>query len=170
MFDTRSSVRPMKRPDLEMVLRWRNDESVRRYMYTQHEITFEEHASWFARASVAPGRHLLIFEHDGVPLGFISFHQSGEGGIADWGFYIAPEAPKGTGSKLGTTALDYAFSSIKLHKICGQALGFNSGSIRFHEKLGFTREGVLRQQHFDGKTYQDIICFGLMHDEWHGPA
>jgi UDP-4-amino-4,6-dideoxy-N-acetyl-beta-L-altrosamine N-acetyltransferase len=164
--DFRSSVRPMKTEDLERVLRWRNDESVRRYMYTQHEITLEEHASWFERASVAPDRHLLIYEHDGVPLGFIHFQQTGAGGIADWGFYIAPEAPKGTGSELGTTALDYAFASIKLHKICGQALGFNAGSIRFHEKMGFKREGVLRQQHFDGETYHDIVCFGLMDTEW----
>ncbi|MBO6848902.1 MAG: UDP-4-amino-4,6-dideoxy-N-acetyl-beta-L-altrosamine N-acetyltransferase [Marinobacter sp.] len=160
----------MESRDLEMVLRWRNDESVRRYMYTRHEITLEEHAQWFKRAIVAADRHLLIFEREGVPLGFINFHEKGPAGIADWGFYIAPEAPRGTGSELGKTVLNYGFGSINLHKVCGQALGFNTGSIRFHEKLGFTREGVLRQQHFDGRTYHDIICFGLMHNEWHKPA
>ena len=170
MTKTGGFVRPMESRDLEMVLRWRNDESVRRYMYTQHEITLEEHSGWFKRASAAADRRLLVFERGGEPLGFINFHDNGAVGIADWGFYIAPEAPRGTGSALGKAALNYAFGSINLHKICGQALGFNNGSIRFHDKLGFTREGVLRQQHFDGKTYHDIICFGLMHSEWHKPV
>lgn len=170
MSENANLVRPMEPRDLEMVLGWRNDESVRRFMYTQHEITLEEHSQWFERARVAPDRHLLIFESEGVPLGFINFNVSHDAPIADWGFYIAPEAPRGTGSALGKTALNHGFDSINLHKVCGQALGFNTGSIRFHEKLGFTREGVLRQQHFDGNTYHDIICFGLMHDEWHKPV
>lgn len=162
-----NSVRPMETQDLEMVLGWRNHESVRRFMYTQHEITLDEHSRWFQRASAAPDRHLLIFESDGVPMGFINFHEKGPGGVADWGFYLAPDAPRGTGSALGNAALNYAFGKINLHKVCGEALGFNTGSIRFHEKLGFTREGVLRQQHFDGETYHDIVCFGLIRSEWH---
>lgn len=167
MIKTGHVVRPMESQDLEMVLGWRNHESVRRFMYTQHEITLDEHSRWFQRASAAPDRHLLIFECDGVPMGFINFHEKGPGGVADWGFYLAPDAPRGTGSALGNAALNHAFGKINLHKICGEALGFNTGSIRFHEKLGFTREGVLRQQHFDGEAYHDIFCFGLIRNEWH---
>jgi UDP-4-amino-4,6-dideoxy-N-acetyl-beta-L-altrosamine N-acetyltransferase len=54
-----------------------------------------------------------------------------------------------------------------LHKLCGQALAFNERSIRFHQNLGFRREGVLRQQHFDGEQYHDVVCFGLLASEWH---
>jgi len=34
-------------------------------------------------------------------------------------------------------------------------------------RLGFQREGVLRQQHFDGQQYHDVVCFGLLANEWH---
>jgi len=163
---TVAGVRPMNEGDLERVLSWRNHPEVRRYMYTQHEISIDEHARWFARASQDPARHLLVFEIDTTPLGFINIQQIASGGIADWGFYAAPDAPKGTGHALGQAALRYAFEAAGLHKLCGQALALNERSIRFHLNLGFEREGVLRHQHFDGRQYHDVVCFGLLANEW----
>lgn len=159
-------LRPMDSGDLERVLTWRNHPEIRRYMYTQHEITLEEHTRWFERTSTDPDRHLLVFELAATPLGFVNIHRIAQGGIADWGFYAAPDAPKGTGSLLGQAVLRFAFIDAGLHKLCGQALAFNEGSIRFHRSLGFKQEGLLRQQHFDGRHYHDVVCFGLLACEW----
>ncbi len=156
----------MTQEDLERVLAWRNHEAVRRYMYTQHEISLAEHTRWFERASQDSCRHLLVFESSTVPLGFINFHQIAPGGVADWGFYVAPDAPKGTGRQLGKAALHYAFAHVGLYKLCGQALAYNERSIRFHRSLGFQQEGILRDQHFDGQNYHNVVCFGLLASEW----
>ncbi|NHW00823.1 UDP-4-amino-4,6-dideoxy-N-acetyl-beta-L-altrosamine N-acetyltransferase [Stutzerimonas degradans] len=156
----------MTHQDLAQVLAWRNHEDVRRYMYTQHEISLEEHTRWFERASQDSSRHLLVFESNSVPLGFINIHQTAPGGIADWGFYAAPDAPKGTGRQLGHAALQYAFLTARLHKVCGQALAYNQRSIKFHQNLGFQQEGILREHHFDGQQYHDVMCFGLLAREW----
>jgi UDP-4-amino-4,6-dideoxy-N-acetyl-beta-L-altrosamine N-acetyltransferase len=161
-----NNVRKMVEADLEIVLSWRNHPDVRKYMYTQHEIPLEEHRNWFKNAICDDRRHLLIFEQNNNPLGFININQINQRGVADWGFYLSPDAPKGTGRSLGKVALNYAFKCIFLHKVCGQALGFNERSINFHLKLGFKQEGTLRQQHFDGQTYHDIVCFGLLATEW----
>ena len=162
----RLTIRVMTSDDLDTVLAWRNHPEVRRYMYTQHEIALEEHRAWFNRASCDSSKHLLIFEVNGSARGFVSFIVRAVPGIADWGFYIAPEAEKGTGRQLGQTALDYAFQSLHLHKICGQALAFNERSIKFHRGLGFQQEGILRDQHYDGESYHAVICFGLLSTEW----
>ncbi|MGX1123215.1 UDP-4-amino-4,6-dideoxy-N-acetyl-beta-L-altrosamine N-acetyltransferase [Pseudomonas sp. HLS-6 TE3448] len=159
-------IRAMTTGDLEMVLQWRNHPDVRRYMYTQHEISLDEHRRWFESSQCNAARHLLIFEQLSVPLGFVSITEGTPGRIADWGFYLAPEAPRGTGRSLGQAALEFAFVSLRLHKVCGQALGFNERSIRFHHALGFIQEGVLRDQHFDGENYQSVIHFGLLREEW----
>ena len=163
---TDSALRPMMEADLERVLAWRNDPEVRRFMYTSHEITPEEHRRWFERVNSQPGVNLLIYEAAGTPQGFMNIHMTQCPRVADWGFYLAPEAPRGSGMALGEAALDYAFTQLNFHKVCGQALGFNERSIRFHEKLGFRREGVLREQHYDGRVYQDVICFGILATEW----
>jgi len=161
-----SLVRLMVHDDLELVLSWRNDPEVRRYMYTQHKITLDEHQDWFERTQQDQRKQLLIFESDNQPLGFINFSESANGGIADWGFYAAPDAPKGSGRQLGQAALNHAFTQLKLHKVCGRALAFNERSIHFHQSLGFQQEGTLRDQHFDGERYHHVICFGLLSHEW----
>lgn len=136
-------------------------------MYTQHEIAPEEHERWFDRILPDPKKHALIFEVNQQPLGFVNFNETGCGGIADWGFYVAPNAPKGSGRQLGRTALDHAFARLNLHKVCGQALAYNQRSIALHQALGFQQEGALRDQHFDGEHYHHVVCFGLLSSEWH---
>jgi UDP-4-amino-4,6-dideoxy-N-acetyl-beta-L-altrosamine N-acetyltransferase len=160
------TVRNMIEDDVEQVLAWRNNESVRRYMYTQHHITLDEHRKWFESSRHDPNRWLLIFEVAGKPLGFINIKRVADGNIVDWGFYAAPDAPKGTGTRLGMTVLDYAFNTLNLYKVCGQAITYNTPSVNFHKKLGFSQEGVLRDQHFDGQYYHDVVHFGLLAHEW----
>ena len=157
----------MKESDLDLVLTWRNHPKVRRFMYSQHEISVEEHANWFARVSQDPSMHILVFEVNRTPLGYINIVQIAIRGVADWGFYLAPDAPKGTGRALGQAGLRYAFETAGITKLCGQALAHNQRSIRFHLNLGFQREGVLRQHHFDGQAHHDVVCFGLFARDWY---
>lgn len=163
---TEQRLRPMAESDLEQVLQWRNHPEVRRYMYTTHEIRPEEHRRWFSGASDNPSVYLLIYEHFGVDSGFVNITRSRCHDVADWGFYLSPLAAKGTGRSLGKEALSYGFDYLGLHKLCGQAIAFNERSIAFHRALGFKEEGRLRDQHFDGAAYHDVVCFGLLDHEW----
>lgn len=159
-------MRIMQEEDLPIVLQWRNHQEVRRFMYSQHEISLEEHQRWFSQVSGEPNRHLLIYQCEGLPLGFVNFHQLRSSAVAEWGFYLAPDAARGTGMRLGQAALDYAFNQLALHKVCGEALDYNQRSQRFHQKLGFSEEGILRDHYFDGSRYHAVHCFGLLASEW----
>lgn len=159
-------IRSMAEEDLTMVLAWRNHPEVRRFMFTQHEISLAEHTQWFMRAVQDNSRRLLIVQEQGSPIGYVHFSNVERGGVADWGFYARPDAPKGTGRKLGTLALDHAFGQLELHKVFGQAIDTNHASIQFHERLGFKREAVLRDQKRVNNQYQTLICFGLLVHEW----
>jgi len=161
-----SQIRPMVQADLACVLAWRNHPDVRRYMYSRHEITLVEHQQWFERTLLNPKKHLLIFEVNHQARGFVSFNETGSGGIAGWGFYAAPDAPTGSGRQLGHAALSHAFSQLKLHKVCGQALAYNERSIKLHKTLGFKQEGIMFEQHFDGERYHNVIYFGLLCHVW----
>ncbi|QEA40063.1 UDP-4-amino-4,6-dideoxy-N-acetyl-beta-L-altrosamine N-acetyltransferase [Pistricoccus aurantiacus] len=156
----------MQADDLDNVREWRNHPDVRRYMYTQHEISPDEHHQWFMRASQAPGTHLLIFEQNGVACGFVNITQVKQGPIADWSFHLAPFAQKGTGFQLGCAVLGHVFDHLTLHKLCGEALAFNERSIRLHRRLSFYQEGLLRDQHFDGVRYHDVHRFGILASDW----
>lgn len=159
-------IRKVTEQDLPVVLAWRNHADVRRYMYTQHEISLDEHLTWFAKASQDPSRSLLIVEEAAQAIGYVQFSNIEAGGIADWGFYARPDAPKGAGRKLGTMALSHAFGPLKLHKVCGNAIASNHASIAFHQRLGFQLEGVLRDQQRIEGAYHSLHCFGLLSAEW----
>ena len=159
-------LRPLTSNDLELILEWRNHPDIRRFMYSTHEISPSEHRQWFESASKDKGRYLCIFESDGHPCGFVSFTGAEAGSIAEWGFYSAPTATRGTGRALGKVALRFAFLDLGVHKVCGQALRDNVRSIEMHQSLGFTTEGIRKEQHFDGVEFHDVLCFGLLCAEW----
>jgi UDP-4-amino-4,6-dideoxy-N-acetyl-beta-L-altrosamine N-acetyltransferase len=159
-------VRAVTRKDLPMLLNWRNHADVRRFMFTQHEISQEEHLNWFERASQDDSHSLLIVETSDGPIGYVQFNNVCMGGVSEWGFYTRPNAPAGSGKKLGEAALQHAFEKLQLHKVCGQAIENNEASIRFHHKLGFTQEGTLREHQRIEHSYHAVICFGLLKQEW----
>lgn len=172
------TLHPLTADDLVLVRGWRNHPDVRRHMFSTHEITADEHRQWFDRQQADATRRLWLFRRDGVPMGFVHLSGVAPGGVAEWGFYAAPGAPRGTGSALGRTALARAFGDEGLHKVCGQVLAGNAASLAFHRRLGFAEEGLLRQQHRvaplpgqpGGPTYHDIHCFGLLRADWPGPG
>lgn len=152
--------------DVERVRAWRNDDSVRRHMFSNHEIELEESQRWFDGLKQDPNRHVMILETEDGPAGFVNIGPIRAGGIADWGFYAAPGAPRGTGQLLGDLALAFAFGELHLHKLCGEVIGGNEVSQRFHRRLGFLQEGELFEQHFDGNVYHNVILFGLLARDW----
>jgi UDP-4-amino-4,6-dideoxy-N-acetyl-beta-L-altrosamine N-acetyltransferase len=159
-------LRPMTAHDLDRVRAWRNRPEIRRVMFTAHEIAADEHRRWFEMASVDPTRRLLIFELDGEAQGYVQFSGVAPGAAFDWGFYTAPDAVRGTGRRMGTAALDYAFGEAGASKVLGQALLSNDASIGFHLALGFTDEGERATPHVVGGETFAVRCFGMSRDQW----
>lgn len=154
---TPTTLRPMRADDLEQVRSWRNHPEVRRWMHNPSVIGADEHSDWFDRCTNDPTQRLLIAEEAGSPIGFVRF-----AGIdtqsAEWGFYKVPDAPPGSGTRLGRVALNYAFGSLALKNVHATVLSDNQHSLRFHRKLGF--------QILPTKSAQSIDHFILGREDW----
>jgi len=144
--------------ELELMLSWRNAPSVRANMYTRHEITLEDHLVWWQAVQEREDQHYFIYESEaGLPSGIVAFtlidrvHSN-----SSWAFYAAPDAERGTGSKMEFLALEYAFEKLKLHKLHCEVLAFNQTVIKLHQKFGFSIEGVFRDQHRINDGFEDI--------------
>lgn len=139
-------LRPMTSNDLRMVLDWRNQESIRKNMYTTHEITWEEHCAWWERVSISEKFKYFIFEEDG-PQGVVSFSDIDQKNMtAIWAFYTGPKAPKGIGSRMEAAALECAFETLGLFKLVGEVLSHNMRVVALHRRFGFRIEGIYRKQ------------------------
>ena len=61
----------------------------------------------------------------------------------------------------------FAFDRLDLHRLEADVDPRNHASIRALERLGFRREGYLRERyHVDGEL-QDAVLYGLLQSEWH---
>jgi len=160
------NIREVHDKDLSYLLEWRNHPDVRKFMLTQHVITLDEHLSWFQRRAQDDSCKQMVVENYDEPIGFVQYDRVTVGGIIDWSFHVKPGSPKGTGRGLGGAALNYAFRQLCVHKVCGQVLGNNMASIGFHEKMGFIKEGQLREQVKLNGKYYDICFYGLLDRDW----
>lgn len=168
----RDRLRPICEADLAAVLQWRNAPQLRVLMYTSREISQAEHAAWFKRLQHDPSRRTWIFDADGEPMGVVNLTEiNTASGEAHWGFYVRPGAPKGYGVRLGRLALAAAFGQLALSKLVGEVLASNEASLRFHRKLGFQNERILKAHHRDGDTVHDVHVLSLTRAAWlHGCA
>jgi len=157
----------MQTTDLDAVLEWRNDENVRSCMYTNHVIERDEHRAWWARCQMEPGRHNLVAEIEGDPVGFVSFTGAkGRGATASWAFFAKPGATKGTGTAMELAALHFAFSTLELGKLECEVLSFNDPVVRLHLRHGFRIEGRLKGSYErEGRRF-DIIRLGMTAEAW----
>ena len=150
-----------------MVLPWRNHPDVRRFMFTQHEISAQEHAAFFAQALRDPTRAYYLGMDDEAAVGLVSLiNLDANHKTAEWGFYVRPGAPVGTGRRMLMLALDRAFGDDGLVKLSGEAFAFNQASIRLHLRLGFAIEGILRSHRVCAGQRCDVVRMGIPASHW----
>src|SRR3546814_14086517 len=105
-------------------------------MFTNQVIGWDEHCAWYRRCMADNGRQLLIFEADGVGRGFMNLSGLGRGGVAGWGFFVAPGAPRGTGMRLGEATLGHAFNEYGPQTLFAHALHNKHRSERLKQRRG----------------------------------
>lgn len=153
--------------ELNLMRSWRNAPEVRANMYTQHEISDAEHFAWWARTRQREDQKYFMYEREGKPLGIVGFMLIDRiNSNCSWAFYAAPDAPKGTGSRMEFLALEYIFTTMNLYKLHCEVLAFNAAVIKLHQKFGFQVEGILRQHHFVRNEYIDTYKLGILAHEW----
>ncbi len=159
--------------ELELMRSWRNQPAVRENMYTRHEISRQEHLTWWEKTKERADHKYFMYELAGEPIGITAFSSIDiENKNSAWAFYASPSAPRGSGSKMEYLMLEYAFGTLKLHKLYCEVLAFNSTVIKLHQKFAFKVEGIFRAQHKINDDFVDIYRLGILASEWaqHRPA
>lgn len=158
---------PLREDHLDKVLTWRNRPEVRENMYTNHEISPEEHLKWFKDLQCDKSKQYFIFQSDQQELGVIGFTDINEKSkSASWAFYSGNTSIRGVGSKMEVSALNYAFGQLALNKLNCEVLEFNSKVITFHKKHGFKVEGIFKKHHFANGKYWDVYRLSIFAEDW----
>src|SRR5690606_20120061 len=79
-------------------------------------------------------------------------------GRAHWGRGFAQEAVR--------AVLRFAFDRMDLHRVEADTHPDNAASLRLLERLGFRREGHLRERWFTFGAWSDSVLLGLLRSEF----
>ena len=162
------ALRPMAERDLRTVWMWRNSERVRATSFTDHEITWEEHLTWYELSMNDESIHPMLFECGAKPTGVVNFTRiDREAGSSVWGFYIGDQnVPTGSAAIMGFLALDYAFEDLGLRKVVGQSFVSNDASLRYHQRLGFQEVEEACSQVEKGGELIGVIRLEVTTERW----
>ncbi|EHO08783.1 hypothetical protein HMPREF9714_02154 [Myroides odoratimimus CCUG 12901] len=85
------------------------------------------------------------------------------------GYLIGEESSRGKGyaKEAVEVLLDYVFMELGLNRISATVLSNNESSLRVMNKLGFIREGCLREAVYKNGKYIDLISFSLLRKEFY---
>jgi ribosomal-protein-alanine N-acetyltransferase len=72
---------------------------------------------------------------------------------------------RGIATEALAAVVEWGFAALELHSMEAQLDIDNVGSQRTLERVGFRREGHLRQSYFDGREYRDTLVYGLLRGE-----
>ena len=163
----------MHREDLATVARWYEDDTFLRLYdaLPAHPKSEGELAAWLVKGRKADNHVLFAVRSLGEDdlVGFVEFDGIlWNHGVSGVGACIGDvtERGRGYGMEALGLALDFAFDELNLHHVVATIFAYNSASIALVEKLGFQREGTLRQHiHRSGRRY-DMLLYGLLRPEW----
>jgi len=169
-------IRAIERDDLTCLNAWWNEPELRRAMGDRRHISsLDETEAWFeaeiGKSSPSEGRTFAIADLGGDILGTISYGSYDTRDRAcDVGMYLGePDSRgKGCGAEALRLMLGYLFGDLGLNRVRLLVHPSNDVAIRCYEKVGFVREGYLRQCRYYAGKFHDFLVMAMLAGEWKG--
>lgn len=151
--------------EMRMVLEWRNNASVRKWMYQDHNISLEEHCDFTGKLKQSINNYYWVVKNKhGEYFGTIYFNKINfKNKNAYIGIYSNPYSNlKNKGHLLMKFLKKLAFEIVNLHTLKLEVVEHNERAINFYKKSGFNEEGKLKDFIFKDGKWHDIIVMGIM--------
>ncbi|MDD3401304.1 MAG: UDP-4-amino-4,6-dideoxy-N-acetyl-beta-L-altrosamine N-acetyltransferase [Eubacteriales bacterium] len=159
------SIRPISRDDTDNIVRWRNRADVKLNLFSQADTTPESHLRWMETMVDTHRCHQFIIELDGRAVG-TSFLKNIDphSRKAEFGIFIGePEARgKGVGTQATRLTVDYGFITLGLNRIFLEVFSLNSSAIAAYQKVGFVKEGVLKEDYMRQGIPFDVTVMAIL--------
>ncbi|WP_101842538.1 GNAT family N-acetyltransferase [Halobacillus sp. Marseille-P3879] len=161
------SFRAFETKDIRELHRWFND-PVSLQTVGRTPLTYEETVTHVEQKRQNGDLLLSIEDKDCELVGWIFLQNIEYGhGRASLGILLAPESRgQGVGKYAIEEILNIGFNQLRLNKIYLTTRGKNEQAYGLYKKIGFVKEGELRNHtYIDGKYY-DTYFMGLLASEW----
>ena len=146
----------------------RNQPGIRASMYTEHEISPEEHRKWLSTLTSDPRQIIFaVLDDQARALGIVSvnaldlLHQK-----SDWAFYLDETERGGLGAALEFNFIDHVFNHLKIEKLNCEVIETNAAVVKLHKRFGFVEEGFRRENIIKNGQRIGVHFLGLTRRDW----
>jgi RimJ/RimL family protein N-acetyltransferase len=131
-------LRKMEERDALYIVRWRNEQEIKKWFLNQNRLTFEEHMKWFIKKKTDRLDYIICVKKTQQPIGTLNYKNIKKdkaevgkmlGNKEYWGRDFAKEAY--------FLWLKVGFNVLKLKHIYAQTMVKNIPNIKLNEKFGF---------------------------------
>jgi len=165
------TLRPIEFEDLEFIREMINDpEMEEKIVGWAWPVSKKDEEQWYAsfKNSDSTVRYLIETEKDGaIGLTGLTKIDWKNGTAKSAGIRIRKEVQsKGAATDAYMTMLKYAFNELRLHRVSTASFDDNIASLRFQEKCGLKKEGVIRESVYKNGTYKNVVVLGIIDREY----
>jgi len=151
----------MSLDEIKMILNWRNDENIRKWMYTQDEISLQNHINFIENLKTQKDKLYFLIKKDGENIGVINFTNIDKNDIY-FGLYANPTTKLlGIGRVLEEVSIEFAFNKLKVKKLKLEVFEDNIQVRNLHKKYKFKE---IKEKFVNNKK---VICMELENENMH---
>lgn len=167
--EVKITIRKFERSDIPKKVEWINNPANNQFLHYDIPICVEKTEKWFDSHVGDNTRFDAVIEVDGVPVGTIGLlcidkkNSKAE-------YYIAMGETnykgKGVAKEASKLILNYGFENLGLNRIYLFTEAENVSAQKLFERVGFVREGIIRQDIVSHGKYADRVAYGFLREEW----
>lgn len=172
MKNKRIYLRILEKSDIVNTQKWINDSEISEIMGYLPVLSYENQLDWYDKIKNDKSRFIFAIcenksnVHIGnAGLGRIDYVN--KNCMFNIFFARKEDRGRGFGSEATLLVLEFAFNRLNMHKVYLQtSLRFMS-AIKMYEKLGFKKDGVLREHYYTNGVYEDKLIFSIIKKEYY---
>lgn len=161
-------LRPVSIEDAEDIYEYASDEETTRFVFDTHqnlEATKNVIAEYFAKDPI--GKYALVLKENNKMVGTIDLRVDMTHKKAELGYTLNKKFwGNGYITEAANLLLELGFNIIGLERIYAMYDSKNKASGRVMERLGMTREGVLRKNRLVKNEFSDDVCYSILKEEY----
>jgi RimJ/RimL family protein N-acetyltransferase len=175
LIGTNVYLRPLERDDAPTLKPWVNDPEVTRTLRMYRPMTLRAEEEFIDNACRGEDRMVLGIALRATDrlIGCTGLHEIDlRSRRSGFGIFLGDKGEwgKGYGTEATRLIVGHAFTTLNLHRVWLHVFAPNERGLRTYEKVGFRREGLLRQDYFREGRYWDTIVMGILQSEWEDQA
>lgn len=149
----------------EIVRNWRNDDAVRKWSYSEHIISVEEHHNFIVKLAEDNRNIYWLVSRKNEHIGVISLSRIDFKNKSTYlGIYSNPRL-RGIGSLLMKCLKKVVFDIANLHTLKLEVIEDNKKAIKFYKESGFEKEGKLIDYVIKNGNYKNVIIMGIINED-----